>query len=76
MKEYHSRILEATAEYRKIVENTIIETEDKLSAEMDQFKTVERLKAYALKMIVSRDNATAFDYLKHIDEFRSYKDQD
>ena len=76
MKEYHSRILEATAEYRKIVENTIIETEDKLSAEMDQFKTVERLKGYALKMIVSRDNATAFDYLKHIDEFRSYKDQD
>ncbi|WP_028130620.1 HindIII family type II restriction endonuclease [Selenomonas sp. AE3005] len=76
IKEYHSRIISAIAEYRKIVESTIIETEKNISTEMEQFKTIDELKEYALKMIISRDNCQAIEYLKHIDEFRTYKDLD
>ena len=43
---------------------------------MDKFDSIERLKAYAIKMIVMRDTSTAADYLKHILDFRYYKDQD
>lgn len=76
MKEYHRRILLAAAEYRKIVQGTVDEVSAQINAELQKIQTLERLRAYALKELELRDNATAHDYLKHIDDFRYYRDQD
>lgn len=76
MKEYHTRILAAAAEYRKIVQSTIDSVKRSIAHEMEQFNNIDDLKEYAIDAIVSRDNATALDYIKHIDDFRYYRDQD
>lgn len=76
MKEYHARILAAAQEYRKIVQSSIDTIIEYVSRELDKQENFERLKAYALNEIVKRDNSTALDYLKHIDDFRYYRDQD
>jgi len=76
MKEYHRRILLAAAEYRKIVQATVDAVTAQIDAELRKIQTLERLRAYALKELELRDNATALDYLKHIDDFRYYRDQD
>lgn len=76
MKEYHRRILEAASEYRNIVQITVDSVRVDIENELHKYSTLERLRAYALAEIERRDNATALDYLKHIDDFRSYKDQD
>jgi hypothetical protein len=76
MKEYHRRILEAASEYRNIVQTTVDSVRVDIETELHKYSTLERLRAYALAEIERRDNATALDYLKHIDDFRSYKDQD
>ena len=76
MKEYHKDILLAAAEYRKIVQDTVDAVKDSIAADLDKYTTVESLRNYALNEIERRDNATALDYLKHIDDFRNYRDQD
>ena len=76
MKKYHKDILLAAAEYRKIVQNTVDAVKGSIAADLGKYTTVESLRAYALKEIERRDNATALDYLKHIDDFRYYRDQD
>jgi hypothetical protein len=75
MKQYHKNILLAAAEYRKIVQDTVDEVKRNISASLDKHSTIESLRNYALNEIERRDNATALDYLKHIDDFRYYKDQ-
>lgn len=75
MKQYHKDILLAAAEYRKIVQNTVDEVKGNISANLSQYTTIESLRDYALGEIERRDNAVALDYLKHIDDFRYYKDQ-
>ena len=75
MKEYHKDILLATAEYRKIVQDTVDAVRRNISANLDKHSTIESLRNYALNEIERRDNATALDYLKHIDDFRYYRDQ-
>lgn len=76
MKEYHRRILLAVAEYRKIIQGTVDDVRNHIDIELRKRQTLERLRAYALKELETRDNATALDYLKHIDDFRYYRDQD
>lgn len=76
MKKYHKDILLAAAEYRKIVQNTVDEVKQNISSELDKHSTIESLRSYALNEIERRDNATALDYLKHIDDFRYYRDQE
>lgn len=76
MKEYHRQILLAAKEYRKIVQSTVDQVRQEISIELSRFNQIEHLRAYALKSIEMRDNATALDYLKHIDDFRNYKDQE
>lgn len=75
MKRYHSDILSAAAEYRMIVQETVDEVKRNISADLNQYTSIEALRAYALNEIERRDNATALDYLKHIDDFRYYRDQ-
>lgn len=76
MKKYHKDILLAVAEYRKIVQDTADAVKRNIAADLDKYTTVESLRNYALNEIERRDNATALDYLKHIDDFRYYRDQD
>lgn len=76
MKKYHEDILLAAAEYRKIVQDTVDAVKNNIAADLDKYRTVESLRSYALNEIERRDNATALDYLKHIDDFRYYRDQD
>lgn len=76
MKNYHRDILQAASEYRKIVQETVDQVRLEISVELKKFDDLDRLRAYALKAIEMRDNATALDYLKHIDDFRYYRDQD
>lgn len=75
MKEYHRRILLAVAEYRKIVQVTVDAVTAQIDAELHKIQTLESLREYALKELKLRDNAIALDYLKHIDDFRYYRDQ-
>lgn len=76
MKKYHKDILLAAAEYRKIVQDTVDAVKNNIAADLGKYTTVESLRNYALNEIERRDNATALDYLKHIDDFRYYRDQD
>lgn len=76
LKEYHKNILLAVKEYRKIVQEDIDKVKLSIAAEIDKIQSMERLKAYALKAIELRDNAISHDYLKHMDDFRYYRDQD
>lgn len=76
MKKYHKDILLATAEYRKIVQDTVDEVKRNIASELDKHSTIKSLRSYALNEIERRDNATALDYLKHIDDFRYYRDQE
>ena len=76
MKEYHRRILLAAAEYRRIVQDTIDSVKRSIEDDLDRFDDIDELKEYVAQEIVKRDNATALDYIKHIDEFRYYRDQD
>lgn len=76
MKEYHRCILQAVAEYRRIVQETIDATKTAIINELSRFENLDELKEYTATEIVRRDNATAIDYLKRIDDFRRYKDQD
>ena len=75
MKEYHRLILLAAAEYRRIVQNTVDEVIAAVRADLDRFDNIDEMKQYVADEIVKRDNATALDYLKHIDDFRYYRDQ-
>lgn len=75
MKKYHYNILLAAAEYRKIVQSTVDAVRKNIASGLDKYTTIEALRNYALNEIERRDNATALDYLKHIDDFRYYRDQ-
>jgi len=75
IKDYHRRILLAVDEYRKVVQRTVDATRAMVSREMEPLGTIEEIKEYAINEIERRDNATALDYLKHIADFRSYRDQ-
>lgn len=75
MKEYHRQILLAAAEYRRIVQCTVDDVIASVRADLDRFTDIEEMKSYVADEIVKRDNATALDYLKHIDDFRYYRDQ-
>jgi restriction endonuclease len=75
MKAYHRLILNSVAEYRRIVQNTVDAVVAAVSADLNRFDEINQLKHYAINEIVKRDNATALDYLKHIDDFRYYHDQ-
>lgn len=75
MKDYHRRILLAAAEYRRIVQNTVDSVIAAVREDLDRFTSIEEMKEYVANEIVKRDNATALDYLKHIDDFRYYRDQ-
>lgn len=75
MKEYHRRILLAVAEYRKIVQVTVDTVTAQIDTELRKIQNLEQLREYALKELERRDNAMALDYLKHIDDFRYYRDQ-
>ena len=74
MKEYHSQILNATSEYRKLIQETIGLVNAKIDMELNKYTTFETLRAYAFEQLKNRDNAIALDYLNHINEFRKYKD--
>lgn len=74
IKQYHSNILLAVKEYRKIIQDTVDTARKAISKDMDRFKDIENLKNYAIDEIEKRDNATALDYLKHIDDFRTYRE--
>lgn len=76
MKIYHKNILLAAAEYRKLVQKNIDQSARIINQKLDQFTTMEGLKNYALQEIERRDNASALEYLRHIDRFRYYKDQE
>lgn len=76
IRNYHQRILKATAEYRKIIKQAILEKEKSIKSELSQFNSRSELEKHAINMIVNRDNAEALDYLKHIDDFRKYNDVD
>lgn len=73
MNLYHQEILLAVAEYRKTVQNAVDEVRKNISAELKKYTTIESLRNYALNEIERRDNETAHNYLKHIDDFRHYK---
>lgn len=75
MKQYHKDILLAASEYRKIVQNTVNQVKESIFSDLEKFTTMESLRSYALEEIERRDNAVALDYLKHIDSFRYYRDQ-
>lgn len=75
MKQYHKDILLAASEYRKIVQNTVNQVKESIFLDLEKFTTMESLRSYALEEIERRDNAVALDYLKHIDSFRYYRDQ-
>lgn len=75
MKEYHRVILQAASEYRKIVQETIDETKRRIILDLERFDDIDELRQYVSEAIVRRDNSNAVDYLKHIDEFRYYRDQ-
>lgn len=75
MKAYHGAILAAAAQYRQIVQSAVDEVEQRILGQLNQYHTVDEVKAFALKEIEQRDNAIALDYLKHIDDFRYYRDQ-
>ncbi|MBT8903437.1 HindIII family type II restriction endonuclease [Lactobacillus delbrueckii subsp. bulgaricus] len=74
IKQYHSNILLAVKEYRKIIQDTVDTARKAISKDMDRFKDIESLKNYAIDEIEKRDNATALNYLKHIDDFRTYRE--
>lgn len=76
MKMYHKDILFAVAKYRKIVQDTVDAVKSNIASDLGKYTSIESLRKYALNEIECRDNATALDYLKHIDEFRRYRDQD
>lgn len=76
MKEYHRVILQSASEYRKIVQQTIDETKRRIILDLERFDNIDELRQYVSEAIVSRDNSLAVDYLKHIDDFRYYRDQD
>lgn len=76
MKEYHRRILLAVTEYRRIVQETIDSVKNAIEHDLIRFDNLDDLKGYFAQEIVKRDNATALDYLKRIDDFRYYRDQD
>ena len=76
MKEYHKVILQAASEYRKIVQQTIDETKRRIILDLERFDNIDELRQYVSEAIVRRDNSLAVDYLKHIDDFRYYRDQD
>ena len=76
MKEYHRLILLAAAQYRKIVQAAVDAVKTAVVEDLNRFTDIDELKDYVADEIVKRDNATALDYLKHIDVFRYYRDQD
>ena len=76
MKRYHKDILLSAKQYRDIVQKTVDESKEKIKSELGKYHDIDSLKQYALEEIEKRDNATALDYLKHIDNFRHYRDQD
>lgn len=76
IEQYRKNIRLAVKEYRNIVQNAVDEVKNSIATDLDKYTTVESLRKYALNEIERRDNATALDYLKHIDDFRNYKDQD
>lgn len=76
MKQYHRDILLAAAEYRKVIQTTVDKSRSDIASKLAEYSTLESLKDYALREIEQRDNAIALDYLKHIDDFRHYPDQD
>lgn len=75
MKDFHGRILAAAAEYRRIVQDTVDAVKEKMVSDLIAFNDIDKLKEYVIIEIVRRDNATALDYLRHIDDFRHYSDQ-
>ena len=75
LKEYHRLILLAVAEYRRIVQTTVDDVIAAIRADLDRFDDIDKMKQYVADEIVRRDNAMALDYLKHIDDFRHYRDQ-
>lgn len=76
IKMYHRNILLAAAEYRKLVQEAIDQSTKAICQTLDEFTIIEDLKEYAIREIGRRDHALALEYLKHMDGFRSYKDQD
>lgn len=76
MKQYHKNILLAATAYRQIVQDTVDTVRKNIFDDLSQYSTLDSLRNYALSEIERRDNATALDYLKHIDDFRYYRDQD
>lgn len=75
MKNYHKEILLAVDEYRKLVQDATNETRNRIIADLNTYTNVESLRDYAFTKIERRDNATPSNYLKNIDEFRHYDDQ-
>ena len=76
IKQYHKEILLAAAEYRQIVQDTVDNVRDNISASLDKYSTLESLREYALHELERRDNAAGLDYLAHIDAFRSFRAED
>lgn len=71
---YRKNILLAVKEYKKLVKGSIDKVSERIKRELDALETVEQIKEYAFSEISRRDNAQAWDYIKHIDDFRSYRD--
>jgi len=75
IKAYHRTILDAVVLYKKIIQETIDKVKNSVLLDLAKIKDIDELSARAVEMIVERDNALAIDYIKHIDDFRYYKDQ-
>ena len=58
------------------MQETIDATKAAIINGLSRFEDLDELKEYTATEIVRRDNATAIDYLRRIDDFRRYKDQD
>lgn len=76
IKNYHDRIILATKEYRGLVQSTVEEVRQSISEEVNKIDYIDALRKFTIEQLAVRDNAVALDYLKHIDDFRSYKNKD
>lgn len=72
---FHKTIISSIELYKKIIQDSIDNTNRMILVEVKNINDVQSLQDYVVNAISERDNAQALDYLKHIEQFRSYKDK-
>lgn len=76
LKEYHRKILVAVSFYKELINNNINEMKRKISNDLRVYTTLESLREYTSEVIERNNNGLAHSYLKRINEFRQYDDQE